>query len=51
MKKWILTASRDGIDVDFEKIIESETEPGFWECYELADAAGCTLWSIDEITE
>lgn len=51
MKKWILTASRDGINVDFETIIESETEPGFWECYELADAAGCTLWSIDGLEE
>lgn len=49
MKKWILTASRDGNNVDFEKIIESETEPGFWECYELADAAGCLFWSVDEM--
>ena len=51
MKKWILTASIDGINIDFETIIESDTEPGFWECYELADAAGCTLWTVDEMEE
>lgn len=51
MKKWILTASRDRINVDFEKIIEADTEPGFWECYELADAAGCAFFSVDELEE
>lgn len=51
MKKWILTASTDGINVDFETVIESDMEPGFWECYEQADKAGCTLWSVDEMEE
>ena len=51
MKKWILTASRDGINIDYEKIIESDTEPGFWECYELAYAAGCPYFTIDELEE
>lgn len=51
MKKWLLTASRDGINVDYETIIESDTEPDFWTCYELADAAGCTLWSVDEMED
>lgn len=50
-KKWLLTASRDGIDVDFEAILECDTEPDFWLCYEIADTAGCTLWSIDEMEE
>jgi len=49
MKKWLLTASTDGIDVDFEAIIESESEPDFWTCYELAEAHGCTFFHIDEL--
>ena len=48
MKNWILTASRDGINIDFETIIESDTEPGFWACYELAAAHNCDFFSITE---
>ena len=51
MKKWILTASRDGILVDYETTLESENEPDFWTCYEIADKNDCTLWSIDEFEE
>ena len=47
--KWLLTASKDGINVDFETIIASETEPDFWTCYEIADAHDCTLWSVEQI--
>ncbi len=50
-KKWLLTASKDGINVDFEAILECDTKPDFWACYEIADTAGCTLWSIDELDE
>lgn len=49
MKKWILTASTDGNMIDFETIIESETEPGFWECYELATAHNCDFFDIKEV--
>ena len=49
MKKWILTASTDGNMVDFETIIESDTEPGFWECYELAALHGCEYFDVQEV--
>lgn len=49
MKKWILTASVDAVNIDFETVIESETEPGFWECYELAAAHGCDYFTITEV--
>ena len=49
MKKWLLTASVDAIDIDFETVIESETEPGFWTCCHIAEEHGCEWWSIEQI--
>lgn len=51
MKKWLLTASTDGNSIDFETIIEADTEPGYWECNEQANAHGCPFWSLDEMEE
>lgn len=51
MKKWILTASKDAIEIDFECIIESDEEPGFWECTEIAQEHGCDWWTICEDIE
>lgn len=49
MKKWELTASVDAVDIDYSEIIESEKEPDFWTCEEIANAHGCEWWSIEEI--
>lgn len=49
MKKWLFTASRDGINVDFETVLESAHEPDFWTCYGLADTHGCSLWTVEEV--
>ena len=49
MRKWILTCSIDAVDVDHEEIIESNEEPGFWECYAIAEAHGCAFFSVDPI--
>ena len=51
MKKWILTCSIDGIGIDFETVITSETEPGFWTCYEIAENHGCVFFTITEAGE
>ena len=48
MKKWILTCSIDAIDIDYEEIITSDTEPDFWTCSEIAQAHGCDFWTVDE---
>ena len=48
MKNYLFTASKDGITVDFETVIRSDSEPGFWDCYELAQANGCELWTCEE---
>lgn len=49
MKKWILTASRDAVNIDFETVIESENEPDFWTCYNLATAHDCEFFTIQEV--
>ena len=46
--KWLLTCSKDAIDIDFETIIESDTEPDFWECDSIAQEHGCDWWFVDE---
>lgn len=48
MKKWYLTASTDGNMIDFETIIESDTEPDFWTCYDLAASHECEFFSVTE---
>ena len=48
MKKWILTCSIDAIDIDYEEIITSDTEPDFWTCSEIAESHGCDFWTVDE---
>lgn len=49
MKKWLFIASVDAVNIDFETIIESDTEPGFWACYELAAAHGCSFFDCQEV--
>lgn len=51
MKKWELTASTDGDMIDYSEILEAETEPDFWTCYEIAAAHGCPYFSISEVVE
>ena len=51
MKKWLLQCSTDGDMVDYDEIIESETEPEYWQCQEIAENHDCELWCIDEYIE
>lgn len=49
MKKWILTCSIDAVNIDYEELIESESEPDFWTCYNKAAAHGCDYFTITEV--
>lgn len=49
MKQWYFTASRDAIEIDFETILESDTEPGFWDCYNLAALHDCDYFTVTEV--
>lgn len=43
--KYHVTLSRDGCDIDAEITLEADTEPDFWDLYDLAAAHGCDFWS------
>ena len=49
MKRWLLDCSRDGIDVDYEEIIWSESEPEFWDCYQIAEDHDCEWFTVIEL--
>lgn len=49
--RWLLTMSIDAINIDAEEVIESETEPGFWECVEIARKHGCEWWALERMGE
>lgn len=48
-KQWLLTASTDGNMIDYEEIIESDTEPDFWQCYNIAEQHNCEFFHIEEL--
>lgn len=49
MKRWLLTGSVDGVEVTFDRIIYQDTEPDFWQCYDMAAARGCPFFYLDEM--
>lgn len=51
MNKWLLMCSKDAVYVDFEQVLESEKEPGFWECENIAKENGCEWWSLERVKE
>lgn len=51
MNKWLLTCSIDATTIDYEEIITADSEPGFWECYHIAEGAGCNFWSLARLEE
>ena len=51
MKKWLLTCSVDGVNIDFETTITSKQEPSFWACQSTAEAHDCNFWSLEQIQE
>ena len=51
MAKYRLTCSVDAVGIDYEEIIESDSEPSFWDCNEIAEQHGCPWWYCEEIAE
>lgn len=49
MKNYILTMSRDAINIYKEITIRAEKAPDFWECYELAAKNKCDYFYIMEV--
>lgn len=49
-KLYFLSASVDAVNIDFECLMYSDGEPGFWDCNDLAADHGCDFWSIDKMS-
>ena len=49
MKKYYFSASTDGVNIDFDCIIEADAMPDFWTQYELADINGCEWFDCTEL--
>lgn len=49
--KWLLDMSVDAINLDYSEFLESDSEPDFWYCYEIAEKHGCSFWTISEFEE
>lgn len=51
MKSWILECSADADMIDYEEVIQSETEPDFWTCFYIAEEHGCPWFTVSELTD
>ena len=49
MNKYILTMSRDAINIFKEITIKADQEPDFWRCYDLAQKYNCDYFYISEL--
>ena len=49
MRTYILQASVDGINIDYEEAIQAAAEPDFWSLEEIAEAHGCAFWTCEEV--
>ena len=48
MRKWRLDCSIDAINIDYSTTIESNEEPDWWTCEEIAKEHGCEWWMFEE---
>lgn len=48
MKQWLLVCSTDGNKIDWTTVINFDSEPDFWTCYDLATSHGCEFFTVDE---
>jgi len=51
MSNWKLVCSKDADNVDYECTVESETEPDYLWCCEIAQKHGCKNFYTYEIQE
>lgn len=49
MEKYLVTASTDGVDVDFEMVLKLDHEPGYYEVYDLCMEHDCPLFYVSEL--
>lgn len=48
MENYLITASKDGVDIEFETELQSTTKPNYYDVYERADH-GCPLFFVSKL--
>ena len=49
MENYLITASKDGVDIDFETELQSTTKPNYYDVYELCADHGCPLFYVSKL--
>lgn len=49
--KWLLDCSIDASMIDYSEVLESDLEPDFWTCYDIANEHRCEFWTLSEFVE
>lgn len=49
MKKYLIIASVDGVDIDFTQEINSDGEPDFYQVYDLCMEHGCPFFHVSKL--
>lgn len=49
-RRWRLICSVDAVGIDYETILEDDNEPHWTTCQTIAEAHGCTWWTLEEVT-
>ena len=51
MENYLITASKDGVDIDFETELQSTTKPNYYDVYELCADHGCPLFYVSQLDD
>ena len=51
MKRYLITASTDGVYIDFETTITMASDPEWWQIYELCNDHGCPFYTVNQVDE
>ena len=49
MENYLVTASVDGVDIDFETELQSKTKPNYWDIYDLCMEHNCPFFYVDKL--
>lgn len=49
MENYLITASVDGVNIDFETELQSKTKPDFWNIYDLCIEHNCPFFYVSKL--
>ena len=49
MESYLITASIDGVNIDFETELQSATKPSYYDIYDLCAEHGCPFFYVTKL--